>query len=63
LRRAAAALAAAALPVLPASAGAAESFLGVTEGTRLVRFQSDSPGAVRLSRPVVGMLESERVLA
>jgi Domain of unknown function (DUF4394) len=63
VRPAAAALAAAALLTLPASAGAAESFLGVTEGSRLVRFQSDSPGAVRSSRPITGMLESERVLA
>lgn len=47
---------------VPASAGAAERFYGVTESNRLVTFNSDSPGALRASRPIRGLRPGEHIL-
>ena len=47
---------------VPAAAGAAERFYGVTEGNRLVTFNSDSPGAIRSSRPIRGQRRGEAIL-
>jgi Domain of unknown function (DUF4394) len=55
------AAAAAALVAAPA-AQAAELFYGVTESNRLVSFASDSPGSIRSSAPISGLLESENIL-
>ena len=59
-RRAAAALAATSLGLLvPAGAQAAETFYGVTESDRLVTFQSDTPGAIRSSVPITGLIDGD----
>lgn len=59
-RRAAAALAPTSLGLLvPAGAQAAEAFYGVTEANRLVTFQSDTPGAIRSSVPITGLVDSD----
>jgi hypothetical protein len=59
-RRAAAALAATALGLIaPAGAQAAETFYGVTDSNRLVTFQSDTPGAIRSSVPITGLIDGD----
>ena len=59
-RRGAAALAATVLGLLiPAGAQAAESFYGVTAADRLVTFQSDTPGAIRSSVPITGLIDGD----
>ena len=50
-----------ALVAAPAAHGA-ELFYGVTESNRLVSFASDSPGSIRSSVAISGMLESENIV-
>jgi Domain of unknown function (DUF4394) len=62
--RGAIALAAVVLAIAGAApaADAAELFYAVTESNRLVTFASDSPGNIRSSVPISGVLDSEHIL-
>ena len=57
------ALAVLALLVLPASAGAYEGFVGVTERGSLVRFTSQNVFALSTPKPVTGLVAGERLVA
>src|SRR4051794_29574658 len=56
-----AAVAASAL-ALPGAASAADAIYGVTDGTRLLRFNSDSPSAVVSALPLRGLNSGEQVV-
>lgn len=47
---------------LPAAASAAEAVYGVTAEDRLIRFNSDSPGAAQSGVPISGLADGENVV-
>ena len=49
--------------IVPAGAGAAESFHAVTRTGFLVTFQSDSPGAIRATERITGLRKGEDIVA